>query len=114
MASVWAGFSRPCGQIGRLVQTWTSRTVPMAPARTHSTALRRPSRQVPWLPIEVITPLLRAASRSRRASATVCVSGFCTNTWMPLAIAISAGPAWLWSGVLMVTASSCSLSSMSR
>ena len=27
----------PCGQIGRLVQTWTSRTSPIAPARMTST-----------------------------------------------------------------------------
>ena len=37
---------------------------------------RSPSSAVPWLPICVQTLYCRAASRSARASCTVCVSGF--------------------------------------
>ena len=40
-------FALPCAQIGRLVQTWTSFTVPTAPARILAAALRRLSSAVP-------------------------------------------------------------------
>ena len=77
-ASVSVGRGMPCGQIGRLVQQYTSRTWPSAPASSHSCISRRPSSEWPWLPICVTTLYLRAASVNARASLTVRVSGFCT------------------------------------
>ncbi len=68
--------SVPCGQMGRLVQTWTSLTGPIVPARMISTAVRRPFSAVPWLPIWVATLYFLAASRICRASKTECVNGF--------------------------------------
>src|SRR5881409_605386 len=50
-----SGRSSACGQIGRLVHSWISRTVPMAPASTHSRIWRVPSSACPWLPICVAT-----------------------------------------------------------
>ena len=47
--------SAPWGQIGRLVQAWTSRTGPIAPERTISTTRRVFSPEWPWLPIWVAT-----------------------------------------------------------
>ena len=61
---------------GRFVQTWTSRTAPMVPAWTSSTARRSPLSADPWLPICVQTFSFAATSRISRASQTVCVSGF--------------------------------------
>src|SRR5579863_3541251 len=41
---------RPCGQIGRLVQAWTSVTLPISPDQTISAHCRVPSLEYPWLP----------------------------------------------------------------
>src|SRR5438105_1112447 len=49
--SAGAGRSTPWGQIGRLVQTWTSRTGPRIPALMSAADFRRPPLAVPWLPI---------------------------------------------------------------
>src|SRR5438309_927035 len=65
--SAWSGRAvilGAWGQIGRLVQTWTSLTSPMIPDWTSSTALRRPFSADPWFPIWVQTLYLRAASLS--------------------------------------------------
>ncbi len=46
VAGVWyssSGRSIACGQMGRLVHSWTSRTVPIRPASTHSRIRRVPS-----------------------------------------------------------------------
>src|SRR5260370_31803694 len=42
-------------QIGRLVHSWISRTVPINPASTHSRIRRVPSSACPWFPICVAT-----------------------------------------------------------
>ena len=47
----FAFASLPWGQMGRLVHTWTSLTVPITPPRTISTPVRKPLSAVPWLPI---------------------------------------------------------------
>jgi len=60
------------------------------PDQMISHARRTPSSECPWLPICVATLYFRAASASWRASHTVCVSGFCTKTCLPNAIAIMA------------------------
>ena len=65
-----------CGQMGRLVQYCTSRTVPMTPASIHSRMSRVPSLACPWFPIWVTTPCSRAIVARARASATVRVRGF--------------------------------------
>ncbi len=52
-----------CGQMGRLVQTWTVRTSPIAPERMISTEVRSPLVEVPWLPIWVATWCWAASSR---------------------------------------------------
>jgi hypothetical protein len=64
----------------------------------------------------VATFASRAISCNRRASQTVCVSGFWTKQAFPIFIAIAAAGACVWSGVETVTASilSPSLSSNSR
>ena len=56
----------PCGQIGRLVQMWTSVTSPMTPAWTHSLTSRASSPEWPWLPIWVTTPV-RSGDLGQRA-----------------------------------------------
>ena len=55
-AGVSVGRTRPCGQTGREVHVWTSRTSPIAPAQIHSHICRIPSPELPWLPICVATP----------------------------------------------------------
>ena len=88
----------------------------LAGAESGAAALRIGSKAVPWLPICVATPFSRAISPSRRASQIVCVSGFWQWTCLPIRIAFAAITAWLWSGVLTVTASMLSpiLSSILR
>src|SRR5215471_7810422 len=49
--SAGEGRSIPWGQIGRLVQTWTSLTGPRIPALMSAADLRRPLLAVPWFPI---------------------------------------------------------------
>src|SRR4030065_1664886 len=109
------GAAMPCGQIGRLVQTWTSCTGPMAPSQIHSHTRRAPSLECPWLPIWETIPAFLASSASIRASLTVWVSGFWTKTCLPILMAIMAVTAWLWSGVLAVVGTMLfSLFSISR
>ena len=49
--------------------------------------------------------LCRPDSPNARASEIAWVSGFCVKQALPIFIAIAAAGAWLWSGVLTVTAS---------
>ena len=84
-AAATAGFTgsgrgMPCGQYanGRLVQTCTSLTSPMAPAQMSSFTRRASSDECPWLPIWVATFVSFAFFASVRASSTDQVSGFCT------------------------------------
>ena len=105
LPSSFRGRPSPWAQTGRLVQTWTSLISPRAPLRITSTPSRRPSLAVPWLPIWVQTPFSAASSRSTRASRMLQVRGFWTNACLPIAIAITAAGAWVWSGVETVTAS---------
>ena len=44
------GRSTPCGQMGRFDHAWTSRTSPITPALTQSTAERNPSLEPEPLP----------------------------------------------------------------
>ena len=83
-----SGRSSACGQIGRLVHSWISRTVPMAPASTHSRIWRVPSSACPWLPICVATLYFLAAWTSCRTSQTVRASGFWMRVCLPSFIAI--------------------------
>ncbi len=70
------GRSIPCGQMGRLVQYCTSRTVPITPASTHSRRMRTPSPVWPWFPICVDTFVFAACAFSVRTSVSVRASGF--------------------------------------
>ena len=66
------GRGTPCGHTGRLVQTWTSLTLPSRPPRTSSTTRRPSSPEWPWLPIWVTSPgLALASAKSLRPSSTV-------------------------------------------
>src|SRR5690349_15228728 len=75
-----AGRGMPCGQYasGRLVHTWTSVTVPMAPDWMYSLTRRASSEECPWLPICVCSLLDVARAASRRHSSTDHARGFCT------------------------------------
>ncbi len=88
----------------------------MAPDHTISAATRVHSWENPWLPICVATLYFTAASRSRRASHGVLVSGFSTYTDFPRSIAASATVACMKSGTATMQASMFlpSLSSMTR
>ena len=99
------GRPMPCGQIGRLVQTWISLIGPRMPDRISSTPARKPFSAVPWLPIWVQSFFSAASVRISRASSTDQVSGFWQKQCLPMRIAITLAGAWVWSGVLTVTAS---------
>jgi len=80
--SHWRSSGTSCSPTGSVsapdpplsFQTCTSLTSPKAPERTHSTPARKALVAVPWLPICVATSEAAAASATRRASATLCVS----------------------------------------
>ena len=113
MPGVSLGRAMPCGQIGRLVQTWISLIGPRIPDRISSTPERKPFSAVPWLPIWVTSFFSAARVRISRASSIDQVSGFWVKQCLPIRIAITLAGAWVWSGVLTVTASILSPSSSS-
>src|SRR5260370_31234749 len=67
-----SGRGTPWGQKprGRFVQICTSRTSPIAPLHTYSTAVRPSFEECPWLPICVATLDSFARRESLRASST--------------------------------------------
>ena len=75
--------------------------------------MRVPLLAWPWLPIWVATPYSLAALAIMRASQMVWEQGFWTKTCLPICMAIMATGKWVWSGVLMVTASISSPRSLS-
>ena len=60
---------------------------------------------MPWLPIWVQSFFSAARVRISRASSTDQVSGFWQKQCLPIRMAITLAGAWVWSGVLTVTAS---------
>ena len=87
--AVSVGRSTPCGHqpAGRSVQTCSSVTSPITPARSTSTARRVPSNACPCVPICVATREAVAAFAIWRTSQMLRASGFSLYTCLPSCIA---------------------------
>src|SRR5262249_55540135 len=91
------------GHIRRIGPVWISRSVPMAPFWTMSRACFWATPSLAgrkWVAIL----FARAASMTALASSRRFARGLCTITFRPFLRAASATVAWVWSGVITLTA----------